>query len=177
MGCGPLDRGDLARTLAAARRRADDARRRLAGGEDPLEHKRALAAALAPARPITVKEVASAYIATYGTGWRNAKHRAQWQMSLDKHILPVVGKLNVAAVDVAHVKQILAPIWTKRPETARRTRGRLEMILDFAAANKYRSPENPARQRLVAMMLGRGRPPVQHHASLPYAALPDLMAK
>jgi integrase len=177
MGCGPLDRANLSHTLATARQKAAEARRRLADGEDLLEHKRAVVAASAVARSMSVNEVATAYIATHGKAWRNDKHRAQWKLSLDKHILPVVGKLDVRAVGVDHVRRILAPIWMTRPETARRTRGRLEMVLDFAAANNWRSSENPARQKLVAAMLGRGRPAIQHHASLPYAALPDLMAK
>jgi integrase len=177
LGCGALDRGNLAETLAAGRQRADEARRRLAAGEDPLAHKRAVVASQAPARAMTMREVATAYLAVHGAGWRNRKHRAQWQVSLDRHILPVVGKIDAAAVDVDHVKQILADIWRRRPETARRTRGRLELLLDFAAAHKYRTAENPARQRLVAQMLGKGRPPVKHHPALPYRELPALFGK
>jgi len=45
------------------------------------------------------------------------------------------------------VHRVLEPIWTTKPETAGRVRGRIEKILDRAKANKYRDGENPARWR------------------------------
>ncbi len=40
-----------------------------------------------------------------------------------------------------------ATLWTARPETASRVRGRIESVLDWAAARNYRQGENPARWR------------------------------
>ena len=39
------------------------------------------------------------------------------------------------------------PLWTAKPETAGRLRGRVESILDWATARGYRAGENPARWR------------------------------
>lgn len=42
---------------------------------------------------------------------------------------------------------VLKPIWTEKPETASRLRGRIEKVLDAAKAKGHRSGENPARWR------------------------------
>jgi Phage integrase central domain len=53
----------------------------------------------------------------------------------------------VQAVDTALVCKVLEPIWTTKPETASRLRGRIESILDWAKVRGYREGENPARWR------------------------------
>ena len=56
------------------------------------------------------------------------------------------------AVDTALVMKVLeqsvqkdSTLWTARPETASRLRGRLESILDWAKVRGYRDGENPVR--------------------------------
>jgi hypothetical protein len=41
--------------------------------------------------------------------------------------------------------KIIEPLWSKKPETAARLRGRIEAVLDWASARGYRQGENPAR--------------------------------
>ena len=92
----------------------------------------------------------------------------------------MIGDLPVAAVDTGLVLQILEPIWTTKPETASRLRGRIESMLDWAAARGYRQGENPARWRghLDKLLPARAKvAPVKHHAALPYAELPAFMAE
>jgi integrase len=59
--------------------------------------------------------------------------------------MPVFGNVSVAAIDVDLVLKVLEPIWEAKNETARRVRGRLEVILDWATAGGLRRGENPAR--------------------------------
>ncbi len=80
-------------------------------------------------------------------GWRNAKHAAQWEATLATYAEPVIGELSVQAIDTALVLKVLEPIWTTKPETAGRVRGRIESILDWAKVRGYRAGENPARWR------------------------------
>jgi integrase len=73
---------------------------------------------------------------------------------------------------------VLEPIWTAKPETAGRVRGRLESILDFAKVRGYRDGENPARWRghLDKLLPARSKVRrVEHHAALPYAELPAFL--
>ena len=75
--------------------------------------------------------------------------------------------------------KVLEPIWTAKPETASRVRGRIESILDFAKARGYRDGENPARWRghLDKLLPARSKVrEVEHHAALPYAELPAFLA-
>jgi integrase len=76
------------------------------------------------------------------------------------------------------VVRILEPIWTTRPQTASRVRGRVESILDWARVRGYRVGENPARWRghldhLLPSHRRLGR--VRHHPALAYADVPAFM--
>jgi hypothetical protein len=95
-------------------------------GKDPIETKRAqrAATAQAEAKRLTFEEAAEAYLRKFEDGWKNAKHRMQWRSSLREYILPALGRLDVAAIDTADVLRVLEPIWSTKPETASRVRGR-----------------------------------------------------
>ena len=79
--------------------------------------------------------------------------------------------MPVGAVDTGLVLKALEPIWTMKPETASRVRGRIEAVLDWATARGYRQGDNPARwrghlQSLLPKIEKLKR--VRHHPSLPY---------
>ena len=76
-------------------------------------------------------------------GWRNAKHRQQWPTRLRDYVYPTIGVLPVQAVDLALVMKILEPIWTEKPETACRVRGRIEAILDWARCAELPQRDEP----------------------------------
>ncbi|WP_434220961.1 phage integrase central domain-containing protein, partial [Paralimibaculum aggregatum] len=73
------------------------------------------------------------------------KHRQQWRNTLASHAEPVFGPVSVAAIDTSLVLKAIEPIWTEKPETASRLRGRIESVLDWAAARGLREGANPAR--------------------------------
>jgi integrase len=71
-----------------------------------------------------------------------------------------------------------SPLWTTKPETASRVRGRVEAVLDWARARGYRDGDNPARWRgyLDQLLPKKSKVrKVKHHAALPYGELPDFM--
>jgi integrase len=178
MGLGPYP--DI--TLAEAREKATDARRQKLGGIDPLAAKAAArgTARVAAAKAMTFRQCADAYIAAHQAGWRNAKHAAQWGSTLDAYVLPVMGALPVGAIDTGLVMQVLEPVWTAKPETASRVRGRIESILDWATARSYRQGENPARWRghLDNLLPARSKVRrVRHHAALPYGDIGAFVAE
>jgi integrase len=176
MGLGPL----ALYGLQEARAKALDARRKRHDGVDPIEARRAerTRQRLDAAKAITFRQCAEAYINAHRAGWRNDKHAAQWSATLSSYAYPMIGVLPVQAVDTGLVLKVLEPIWTVKPETASRLRGRLESILDFATAREYRDGENPARWRghLDKLMPARSKVRVvEHHAALPYAELPAFL--
>lgn len=178
MGLGPL----ALYGLQDARARALDARRKRHEGIDPIDARRADRARqrLDAAKAVTFKQCAEAYIEAHRVGWRNGKHVGQWGATLSTYAYPVIGALPVQVVDTGLVLKVLEPIWTAKPETAGRLRGRLESILDSAKARGYRDGENPARWRghLDKLLPARSKVrAVEHHAALPYAELPAFLAR
>lgn len=170
MGLGPLH----TLTLQEARERARKARQALLDGIDPIEDRTALRRAerAEAAKRITFKEAAEKYIAAHRAGWKNAKHADQWEATLTTYAYPTIGNLSVADVDTAHVLKIIEPIWGSKTETASRVRGRIESVLDWATARKFRQGENPARWRghLDKLLPARAKvQKVEHHPAMPYA--------
>jgi integrase len=135
--------------LARARELRDEYRALKATGVDPLSHKRATQAAeaLDAAKAVTFEQAATRYIAANRAGWQNAGHALQWDSTLKTYVFPLIGHLPVGSIDTALVVTVLEPIWVSRTETATRVRGRIELVLDWAKALKYREGENPARWR------------------------------
>ena len=139
----------------------------------------------APKPGITFRQCADQYIKAHQPGWSNPKHAAQWSATLATYAYPVIG--NVAVDKIGSngdgtdlVMKVLQPIWYSKTETASRVRGRIESILDWAKARGYRDGENPARWKghLDKLLPAKGKvSPVKHHKALPYADVPDFMAK
>jgi hypothetical protein len=180
MGLGGLTKV----TLADARKKAADARLLLSDGRDPLDlrqeedAKRIKEEKLAAARGMTFDKCAEAYIAAHEPSWRNEKHKQQWRNTIATYVSPIFGKTPVQDIDLDLVMKVIEPIWNKKTETARRIRGRIEVILDWAKVRGYRSGENPARWRgqMDQLLPARSKlNAVKHHAALPYSELTDFM--
>jgi hypothetical protein len=75
---------------------------------------------------LTFKEAAQRFIAANKSGWRNAKHAAQWLATPETYAFPAFGSISVAAEDTPLVKRAIEPIWSSKTETARRVRGRVD---------------------------------------------------
>ena len=87
---------------------------------------------------------ADEYIRAHRNGWKNDKHIDQWESTLRTYAGPVIGKKPVDQITVEDVLKVLKPIWVEKPETGSRPRGRIEKVLGWAAAMKFRSGDNPA---------------------------------
>jgi integrase len=186
MGLGPLH----TIPLVEARKRATDCRRMLLDGKDPIDTRRAERheAEIAAAKATSFEACAKSYIAAHQTGWKNRVHARQWSTTLETYVYPVFGKLPVQAVDTGLVMKVIERLWTEKPETGSRVRGRIESILDWATVRGYRQGGNPARwrghldhllpklekaKRAKRQATGRG----EHHSAMPFAELPVFMAE
>lgn len=178
LGLGAVD----TLSLADARERARECRRLLLDGRDPIEERRAerRRQQFETARGVTFKSCAEQYIAAKSAEWRNAKHRDQWNSTLAAYAYPELGEIDVAAINMALVLKCLEPIWNRKPETAKRVRGRIESVLDWAAVRGFRAGDNPARWRghLDKLLPAPGRVrAVKHHAAMPYSELAQFMSE
>jgi integrase len=166
--------------LAEAREKARKAKQFIQDGLDPIEQRRAAKSRLKAeqAKAITFQQAAAAFIAAQEHGWKNAKHAAQWTSTLETYAYPTIGEMLVRDVDDAHVLQILTEIWTTKTETASRLRGRIEKVLDWAIAGKFRDAPNPAKWKgNLEMRLAAPSKvaKVAHHAALPYDDMVTFM--
>jgi integrase len=177
MGLGPYPEVSLAK----AREKAAEHRAQRRAGSDPIEAKVAerRAERLTAAKGRSFRELAEEFIGRNETAWRNAKHRQQWRTTLESYVYPTIGELAVSAVDTGLVVQILDPIWSTKPETASRVRGRIEAVLDAATVRGYRAGPNPAQWKgnLAHILPARSKVrKVEHYSALPFAELPTFMA-
>lgn len=169
MGLGPFDNV----SLAQARDKAVDARRLVAAGIDPLDHRRASQAAAAAAAT-TFGMYADEYVKEHRPSWSNEKHAAQWAMTLSDVYCKSLRPIPIADVGLDEVLAVLQPVWQKRPETARRIRMRIEKILDAAKVRGLRSGENPGRWRgnLDHILPRHQASTARHHPAMAWAEVP-----
>jgi integrase len=177
MGLGPLHTV----SLAEARKRVAEARLKAHDGIDPIEDKQAQRAAkrLSAARAMTFKQAAAAYVEANRAAWKNAKHAKQWASTFGA-TTAAINDLAVSAIDTGLVLSVLEPIWTKKPETAVRVRGRIEAVLDWAKVRGFRDGENPARWRghLDHILPKKSRiASVEHLDAVPYGSMSAFMTE
>ena len=160
-------------SLAEARKAALVNSRMIREGRDPLGEKReTIAARKRPPTP-TFAEAAGIVIEMHRPSWSNAKHAKQWTSTLATYAFPEIGSMLVTEITSANILDVLAPIWTGKPETASRVRQRIETVLDWAVAQGNRT-DNPAA-RSITKVLPKLPRTKQHHPALHYRDVPQAL--
>lgn len=156
-------------SLAEAREKARALRKVAREGGDPIAARRAATAC--PTFEDAARQVHAEQILSHG---KNEKHRAQWINSLRDHAFPVLGGMRVSDIEQADVLRVLTPIWTEKPETARRVRQRIRTILDWARTAGFHAGVNPVEG--VEKGLARQRMTPRHHPAMDWRAVPAFVA-
>ena len=162
-------------SLAEARDRAKQARQAILDGENPIEKRRREHGA----RGLhAFGELADRLIEDLSPQWKNPVHRAQWRSTLQNDAASL-RPLPVSAITTEDVLAVLKPIWTTKPETASRLRGRIERVLDAAKAKGLRVGENPARWKghLALLLPQRHKLTRGHHPAMPFSEVPPLIGQ
>ena len=146
-------------SLAQARAKAADHRTAIAQGRDPVAEKRALTMP-------TFREAAHAVYEANRPRWRNDKHSVSWMQTLERHAMSTFGNTPLDRIGRGDVLRVLTPIWTTRPETARRVRQRMRTVFRWAMAHGF-IETNPAGEAIDGAL-----PPMPkvkaHLRALPY---------
>jgi integrase len=177
MGLGPLH------TVGAdkAREQARAARQQLLEGISPIEAKRAqIAAQRVTALPATTfRQAAQQYIQAHDASWRSAKHARAWVDTLERYVYPQIGDLPVQAITTDLVLKAIEPHWETKTQTMSRLRGRIERILDWAAARGLRVGNNPAAWAILRHLLAKPTKvkAAVHHEALPFEQIAKFMAR
>lgn len=169
IGLGGYGQGTAPVSLALARKKAEEIRGQLARGEDPRAGRLVRA---------TFKDMMESTIAVKEQDFRNAKHKAQWAMTLDRYAAPL-HDIPVADITVDNIVTTLEPIWQRIPETADRLRMRIEAVLDHAKARGLRTGDNPAEWKgnLKHLLPARQKLSRGHHAALQYRDMPVVISR
>ena len=158
--------------LKAARERAASMRDAAYDGTPPdtyLREKRGQTAVP------TFVGVADMAIALREPTWTSPRHAAQWRESLQNHVYPLIGQMQVDDIEVPNVLAVLTPIWTAKAETAVRVKQRMTAIFDYAIAAGWRK-DNPCNGALKSVLPSRKRER-RHHPSLPYPEIADMVVE
>ncbi|WP_197911734.1 tyrosine-type recombinase/integrase [Kineobactrum salinum] len=172
--------------LAEARNKARELKDQIRQGVDPMEERKANRTKLAQAtaRGLSFADAAKRCHAVKAQEFKNPKHAAQWITTLEKYVIPELGRLPVSEIETPQVLAVLEPIWAEVPETASRVRQRMAAVFDWARAAKIRTAPNPAAWKdclepllpataKLRKTAGKAR---KHHAALPVADVPRLMS-
>ena len=146
-------------SLGQARKRASDNREAVGNGKDPVAEKR---------RPLmpTFSEAAHSVHEANKPRWRNGSHTRAWIQTLERHAFPRIGNKHIDTIGRTDVLSVLTPIWSAKPETARRVRQRMRTIFRWAMANEL-IETNPAGEAIDGAL--PSMPKVKAHLrALPY---------
>lgn len=166
----PIHRRKLL-TLAEAREKARLGRQLAKAGIDPSGKWREVEVILP-----TFEAAAREYHANVQKRWRNGKHSEQWINTLEAYAFPSLGCKRVDEVDAPAIQSLLMPIWLTKPETARRVKQRVGVVLNYAKGKGWRSTDAPMRA-VGQLMAGIKQPRGVHFAAMPYTDIPAFMAK
>ncbi|MGL3104970.1 tyrosine-type recombinase/integrase [Bradyrhizobium sp. BR 1432] len=156
-------------SLAEARLKAADARKKLAEGKDPAAERRAEVLATT-----TFGEFADAFLVSIKAGFKGKNTLADWTRDLKVRCKPIRG-MELASITVNDVLGILSPIWMTINRTARETRSRIERVLDAAEARGFRSGKNPAMWKTLKPLLPKSKRSKRHHRAAPYKDVPSIV--
>ena len=152
--------------LALARVKAMELKSAIAEGDDPITNGHE------PKIP-TFADATRAVLEMNRPKWRSDKHVTVWLQSLERHAMPRIGNMPIDRIDQGDVLEVLKPIWTEIPETARRVRQRMRTVFRWAMSHEYieRNPAGEAIDGALPRM-----PKVKNHLrSLPYQEVGDAL--
>lgn len=154
-------------SLSEARELALQNRKLARSGGDPLQAKRAAGAVL------TFEQASRKVHELHRPTWKNEKHAAQFISTLETYVFPRVGGHKISDVTSADVLAVLSPIWTQKPETARRVKQRIGTVMKWAVAQGWRK-DNPAEA--ISQALPKAEKVKAHRKALDYDEVPGCLA-
>jgi integrase len=161
-------------TIAQARERANEARRQIARGVDPIEEQarqQALGASRAP-QALTFQAAALRVHEELKPSWANGKHGDQWINTLNAYAMPLIGERPVDGLKPADFADVLRPIWLAKPETARRVKQRCHAVMKWCWGHGMVQGNPVDMVDTLLSKQGAKARQKEHHPAMPWRAVP-----
>ncbi|MBC9030854.1 tyrosine-type recombinase/integrase [Sphingomonas sp. JC676] len=158
-------------SLEEARETAHALRRKIKRGEEPAPLLKSVRREPPKRRVPTFEQAARDCYNALKDGWRD-KRKKSWLAGFETNIFPLIGPKPIDEIDTAAIRDALAPIWLKIPDTARKILQRTQAVLDFAHLKGWIPAE--VNLRLVRKGLPKHTDRANHFAAMPYAEAPAL---
>lgn len=154
-------------TLAEAREKAGLLRNAAKAGMDPVAERDRVR--------LTIPTFSGAAKATHQAFQSDWKGRGAdtFINSLENHVFPALGSRRVNEITSADIIAVLAPIWSTKPDMARKVRQRISKVLNFAHGQGWRPAEAPSKS--VSSNLPR-QPKGSNYDAMRYADVPAFIA-
>lgn len=168
-------------SLARARKLADEKRKVVEAGRDPVTEKAKERRAFESQDGNLFGPFADQMLADISSGFKNEKHKEQWRTTFTAYCAPIRA-MRMPDIGVDDISGLLAPFWKATPETASRIRGRIERVFTRAIAlGKFPGDrENPAslkiHQAILVTPIAKLKK-TRSHPAIPYADMPGFMVK
>ncbi len=153
-------------SLEKARRRAFENRVAIADGGDPLAEKRKVAVP-------TFQEAAAKTYEVMKPRWKNDKVTVNWWQQMERHAFKRLGHMLVTKIQREDVLSVLVPLWTSRPETGRRIRRNIKVVLGWCQAHGFITVNFAGDQ--IDGALPKLAKVKQHFRALPYSQVSDAL--
>ena len=152
-------------SLANARQRASELRLMIQRGEyKPETPEKAMP---------TFKEAAQKTFEAISPRWKNPKVAYNWMHRLEKHAMTHLGEMPVDEIGREDILRVLTPIWTSKPETARKVRRYIKQVFSWAMANGY-ADKSPAGELIDGAL--PSMPAVKaNYRALPFAEVGEAL--
>lgn len=166
-GLGPFP----AVSLAHARDKAEQCRSAVAMGLHPRT-------VLDPPPAQTFQSAAREFMRLRDVKSQHKDNVSQWMHLVETRTASWSGR-DIASIGLGDILELLEPIWLTTPEAARRSRRRIEAVLDFATAREWRTGPNPARFKgnLEWHLENQGARVKAHHPAMPYDEVPVFLKR
>ncbi|MYA25544.1 MAG: tyrosine-type recombinase/integrase [Acidimicrobiales bacterium] len=153
-------------SLADASLRAAELRAHAAGGDDPVTASRRSGIPTFAAAARIVHEMNL-------PRWRNEQAAREWLASLERYAFESLGDVPLHRIQRADVLSVLLPVWTVKPETARRVRQRVRKVLEYGTAHGW-IDVNPAGEVINGALPSMTKTK-NHQRALSYVDVPAAL--
>ncbi len=156
-------------SIAEARAAAAHIRSTKRQGIDPIKERRQQKQRV---RNMNVTQAIDSCFKARQAQLKKSGKAGRWMSPLKMHVIPKIGSTFIEDINQHVIKDVLAPIWHKKPDTARKALNRINLTLKHVAALDLNIDLHAVMK--AKELLGKQNHTTKHIPSLPYEDAPKF---